>query len=69
MGARILTKKERDKLKTIAKECRNKRLEYGYTQKEMADAIKVSPQLISAFECGRANSALLYRSYIELFGA
>ena len=56
---------DRDKLKLLGEQCRNWRLECGYTQQQIADALNVSPETISAYEHGRTNNALILLWYIE----
>lgn len=56
---------QRDLQRKIAKACKQKRVELGYTQAQVAEEVKTSPQDVSAFETGRNNSATIYHWYIQ----
>lgn len=54
-------------IKDLPEKLRVLRSEYGYTQKQIADKIKVSPSIISAYETGErtpSSEVLLSLSYI-----
>lgn len=53
------------RLEEIGKKCKEIRIQKGYTQKEVAEKVMVNPSLISAFESGRTNSALILNWYVE----
>ena len=52
-------------LQELGFSCRSWRLECGYTQKQIAEALGLSPETISAFEHGRTNNALILLWYVE----
>ena len=52
--------------KTIGKMCADwRKSEGGYSQKQIADDLGLSPETISAFEHGRTNNAVILSWYIE----
>ena len=52
-------------LKELGAKCANWRLECGYTQLQIAKALHMSKESISAFEHGRTNNAMILSWYIE----
>lgn len=53
------------RLKLIGAECRKNRIEEKITQSEIARSIACSPQLISLFEQGKTDSAVILCEYIN----
>ena len=53
------------KLINIGSICRDFRIHLGYQQYHVASAIGCSKELVSAFECGRDNNAVIFSWYIE----
>jgi transcriptional regulator with XRE-family HTH domain len=52
-------------IKELGPICSQWRLECGYTQQQIAEALGMSPESISAFEHGRTNNANILLWYIE----
>lgn len=65
MGRNLMSPCQRELQRRIATACRDFRIEIGYTQAQVAEEVKTSPQDISAFETCRNNSATIYHWYIQ----
>ena len=61
----ILSKDRKDNLRKLGRECKAFRELLDYTQSEVAQELKVSDKTISAFECGRNDSAILLCWYLR----
>ena len=59
-----LSQRHRTELKQLGDHCRQVRLFSGYSQQEVAQEVGVHPTMVSNFENGQANNALIYRWYI-----
>lgn len=59
-----LSQRHRTELKQLGDHCRQVRLFSGYSQQEVAQEVGVHPTMVSNFEKGQANNALIYRWYI-----
>lgn len=54
-----------ERLRIIGEKCKQIRIENGYSQKDVAKEVKVNPSMVSGFESGRNNSALLLDWYVK----
>ena len=54
-----------ERLREIGKKCREVRVARGYSQREVAEEVKVNPSMVSTFENGGNNSALLLDWYVK----
>lgn len=61
----VTTPQKRKMLEEIGNECKLIRINCGYSQKQVAEDVGDHPVNISAFECGRNNSATILNWYVE----
>ena len=54
--------------KSLINVCKESRLRYKMTQKELAKNIGVSQGLISCFERGKLDSFTIFTAYVYMFG-
>lgn len=57
----------KSELVRLGAECKNARKASGVTQEEIAKALGVTKQNISAFELGKINNLKIYMYYVERF--
>lgn len=60
----VMSQHKKDRLKQIGKECRDIRINYGYTQEQVAKELGENVNNISCFERGESNSAIILLWYI-----